>query len=213
MDVTASTLHVIQVGGGTSGDLTALGERLQLTISRFATGQSQPAWSSLADGLNREIDETSGWVLLLRAGESVSRDLTGEISRVVSSEAPSAWAYRVRTIPFYCGGPLERRRRSDGEIRLFHPRRARFLPKGEEKVLQSRGTVIRLDSPLIRDLYDSVAEHRNHLERIGTRKRLPTRFVDFLSRLAKTPWGLNRRAVRFHWMEAGWDRESATREP
>lgn len=201
-------LHVICAGEVDPANLSALADLLELSSETVESDTEKPFdWSALADEINRQIDEVSGWILLVRPEEVVSASLAAEIADVVS-KTPSAWAYRVRTVAHYCGGPLFRPgRKEEGEIRLLHSRRCRFLPRGEKKILQSRGTVIRLRAHLIRNLFDTPRAHRDELEGKGTRRTVFGKLASFLSGIRRDATRLTSRSIRYHWIEAGWERE------
>lgn len=206
--VSAPRLHVISVGNLGRAAIDALRDHFALSLVEIDRGSSQELfrWSDFADPINREIDEASGWVLLLREGEVVTPSLAVEIERI-AVDKPVAWAFRLESLLHYCGRPLYRRQRKEGgEIRLFHGRKCRFLPRGSTKVLQSRGTVVRIAVPLERDLHDSRESHLRALEAEGVPHSPLRRFLVFLSRLWRDRWRLTGPSVRFHWREAGWDR-------
>ncbi len=201
-----SSLHVIFVGSPDPGAVAALRQRADVTLASVDAPAGAFSWESVATPVNEAIDEVAGWILLLREGERVPEPLAEEIVRL-AADKPVAWAFRIPVSLTYDGGPLYRGvGRSGGEIRLFHSRRCRFLPKGSGKELQSRGTVIRIAAPLERALFSTSAEHVAALQAVGVPHSLPRRASIFLAQIWRDRRQLTLRTLRYHWIEAGWDR-------
>lgn len=204
-------LDVICVGRIEPGAVEAL-DAFSLTTAEIELRDGDFDWADYAESVNRAIDDATGWVLLVREGERVPSPLAAEISRL-AVEKPVAWAFRIPVRMLYAGGPLHRGApRSGGEIRLFHGRRCRFLPKGEIRELQSRGTVIRISRPIERELHSSV---HAHLAAVSA-ERVPHSFTRRVLLFLKRSWDdrtrLTVRSLRYHWIEAGWDRVSISGE-
>lgn len=204
-------LDIICIGRIDTGAIEAL-DGFSLSTSEIEPREGAFAWADCAEPVNRAIDDAGGWVLLLREGERVTPSLAAEIGRL-AVDKPVAWAFRIPLRLVYAGGPLYRRTpRSGGEIRLFHCRRCRFLPKGGTRELQSRGTVIRISHPIERKLHSSVEAH---LAAVSA-ERVPHSFTRRALLFLKRSWGdrtrLTIRSLRYHWIEAGWDRGSISDE-
>ncbi|MBW3671205.1 MAG: hypothetical protein KY432_05975 [Acidobacteria bacterium] len=205
-DPSPPRLDIISIGPIDPSSIEALHQHRSVSITEIEPRETPFSWADLADAINREIDEAPGWVLLLRQGEVVSSSLAAEIARLAIGE-PVAWAFRIPVSLRYAGGPLyQRRSRSGGEIRLFHGRRCRFLPKGDRRELQSRGTVIRITQPIEREIYASADAHRDAVKGEGVPHSLPRRFLIFVAGIWSDRGQLTRRTFRYRWIEAGWDR-------
>lgn len=206
-DIPRPRLDLISIGPIEPEAIEPLHERFTVASSELeSTAPDAFRWSDHASLINSAIDEAPGWVLLLRAGDRVTASLAVELGRH-ATDKPVAWAFRIPVSLLYEGGPLYRSSPgSGGEIRFFHGRRCRFLRKGETVELQSRGTVIRLERPIERELYRSREDHRTALETNGAPHSLLRTVMVFLSRLWCDRRRLTLRSLRYHWIEAGWDR-------
>lgn len=205
VDVSADhrTLHVISAGRPAEGATVALSPFVEVKMHLLDV-PADTEWSDLGGAINRVLDEVGDWVLLLRAGERVGTELAGEIERKVSP-TPVAWAFRISRVVHYVDGPLYRPdRRIEGEIRLFHPRRCRFKPRGTSLALQTRGTVIRVPHPLVDVLFDSTESHRSACAEQGVARRPAARTAAFLHRVWRDRNRLTLRTFRYHWIESGW---------
>lgn len=151
---------------------------------------------------NRAVDaSTDDWMLILREREEINAALAKEIADAVA--ASKAWGFRIRSIPYYAGAPLQLGT-SDGEVRLFHKRHyLRFANKGEWEELMIQGTVIRLSGALRSVTFDSSDAHRAYLEQHAVRRSSLRRALTFLGYAisAKTA---DRNTLRYLWIEAGW---------
>ena len=199
------SIHVISIGSLDPGSFETLRTLFEVTTTTIDPPEPF-SWESVADQVNRAIDEVPGWVLLVRGGERVSMRLAEEISRL-AMDKPVAWAFRIPVSVEYAGRALYRNAgRPAGDIRLFHSRRCRFLPKGDRRELQTRGTVMRISVALERVLYATEEEHIAVLERSGVPHSLPRRVAIFLASIWSGRRQLTRSTLRYRWIEAGWDR-------
>lgn len=154
--------------------------------------------------LNRAIEAASyPWILVLRGGERISPDLAAEIAHV-AVETPGSWGFRLRSVPYYAGRPLLLGDRSDGEIRLIHRRRCRFVTGKPE--VNVPGTIVRLSQHLRQETFASPAEHRRFLETRSVPHSLLRRMLLF-TRNAVATGSLLRdwNTLRYLWIEAGFD--------
>jgi hypothetical protein len=147
--------------------------------------------------LNRAVDAaTDDWLLIVREREIVDDAIAREITDAI--RAQTAWGFRVRSIPIYAGKPL-RIGLTDGELRLFH--RRHLLRRGE---LGVQGTVVRLNNVLRSISFDTVAAHREYLEKNGVPHSLLRRLLLFAHHAIVTR-AHDANTLRYLWIEAGYD--------
>lgn len=154
--------------------------------------------------LNRAIEAASyPWILVLRGGERISADLAAEIAHV-AVEIPGSWGFRLRSVPYYAGRPLLLGDRSDGEIRLIHRRRCRFVAGKPE--VNVPGTIVRLQEPLRHQTFATPEEHRGFLAAEGVPHSFLRRLLLF-TRNAIVSGALLRSpsTLRYLWIEAAFD--------
>jgi hypothetical protein len=152
---------------------------------------------------NRAVDAAStDWVLIVRERETVDDALAEEILRFASDA--KARGFRIRSIPFYAGKPLQLTRH-DGEVRLFHRRHyARFANKGQWDEIAIQGTVMRLQNVLRSVTFASAEEHRAELARKAKPVSTPRRLLQFLGYLMGVRT-LDASTLRYLWIEAAFD--------
>jgi len=157
--------------------------------------------------LNRAVDAaTDDWILIVREREVVDDAIAKEIAAALSSttSAAKAWGFRIRSTPYYAGQPL-RIGDTGGELRLFH--RRHFLRRDE---LAVQGTVIRLQNGFRSISFESVAAHRESLEKNAVPHSSLRRALLFL-RYAMSAKTLDRNTLHYLWIEAGFDSGGASR--
>lgn len=193
-------LSIVTLGHVHAEDLTALTphftklEQLVLDIA-----PRDPLTKHRAE-LNRAVDAASDdWILIVRERETIDDALAKEIAEAMT--AAKAWGFRVRSTPYYAGKPL-RVGNDDGELRLFH--RRHFLRRDE---LAVQGTVIRLNHELRSITFDSVAHHREYLEKNAVPHSSLRRALLFI-RYAIGARTLDANTLRYLWIEAGFDQAS-----
>jgi len=198
-------LTILSLGPLNSEAVAPLGQAgLAIEVIELDEKPGSPLSESGA-ALNRALEAaTHSWILMLRKGEGVSSELAAEIAHV-AVENPGSWGFRLRTIPFYAGRPLVLGERSEGEIRLIHRKRCRFV-KGKPEV-NVPGTVVRLSEALRQETFSSFEEHRSFLAAHGVPHSLLRRILLF-SRNAIGTGALFRSwtTMRYLWVEAGFDR-------
>ena len=147
--------------------------------------------------MNRAVDAaTDDWLLIIREREVVDDAIAREITDAM--RAQTAWGFRIRSIPMYAGKPL-RIGVTDGELRLFH--RRHLLRRGE---LGVQGTVVRLNNVLRSMSFDTVAAHREYLEKNGVPHSLLRRLLLFAHHVVVTR-AHDANTIRYLWIEAGFD--------
>lgn len=158
--------------------------------------------------INRAVDGASSpWILILRERETVDAALARELSDA-SGEAPAAWGFRVRSVRFYCGEPLRLGRDDGGEIRFLHRRHCRFDPKSEVREMKVEGPVLRLRTPLRVTTFASPEEHRAFLDETAIPHSSLRQVLLFAQRaISSGAWRGHLAALRFLWIEAGYDHE------
>lgn len=144
------------------------------------------------------------WVLLLREGESVSGELADAMARALV-DPPRAWGFRLGLRRLYRGAPLDLGARSHGEIRLFQRRHMRLDLRNRFEEMQIEGAVIRLEGWLERRLWDSAEEHAQAKARAGVPHSTLRRSLVFLRRAFEARAWARPNALRYLWIEAGWD--------
>ena len=151
--------------------------------------------------LNRAVDAASDdWILVVRERETIDDALAKEIAEAMA--AAKARGFRIRSTPIYAGKPLLINAfnvDNAGELRLFH--RRYFLRRGE---LAVQGTVIRLDHDLRSMSFESVAQHREYLEKNAVPHSSLRRALLFI-RYAMSARTLDPNTLRYLWLEAGFD--------
>lgn len=204
---TAATpsLTVLAMGRVEPHDLASLRGRFPVVeqIDLPLPGDAEAA--AHAAVINRAVDAAHApWILILRERESIGEDLAREIGHA-ATENPSAWAFRVRSQPWYSGAPLRLGREDDGEIRLFHRRRARIDPSSP-RGMTLQGTVIRIRSALRRETFSSTREHEAYLRMRGVPHSIPRRtLLFFASWLRARGWRSGRAGTIYLWIESGFD--------
>ncbi len=145
---------------------------------------------------NRAVDAaTADWLLIVREREMIDDALATEIHAAVSDgKAPG---FRIRSIPFYAGKPLELTR-DDGELRLFH--RRNLLRRGE---LAVQGTIVRLSNPFRSITFASTNEHREYLAKNANRRSAIKRVLTFAGYLLGVRT-LDANTLQYLWIEAGF---------
>jgi len=200
----ATTLTILSLGPLNSASVEPLREVASAVEIIELDVPARPHLPDSAAVLNRAMEAASyQWILILRQGERISRELAVEISHV-AVETPGSWGFRLRSIPYYAGRPLLLGDRSDGEIRLVHRRRCRF-DAGKQEV-NVPGTVVRLQEPLRHQTFSSSEEHRKFLANEGVPHSLLRRILLFI-RNALATGALFRSwiTLRYLWIEAGFD--------
>ena len=148
--------------------------------------------------LNRAVDAASDdWILIVRERETIDDALAKEIADAMT--AAKARGFRIRSTPIYAGKPLLIGVDKAGELRLFH--RRYFLRRGE---LAVQGTVIRLEHDLRSMSFESVAQHREYLEKNSVPHSSLRRALLFI-RYAMSARTLDANTLRYLWLEAGFD--------
>jgi hypothetical protein len=155
--------------------------------------------------INLAVDSAAGdWILLLRPGETVTPALAQEIALHIV-ERRTSWACRIRVRHLYAGRPLPLERDREGEVRLYHRRHARFRWREREEIVL-QGPVLRLTSPLVAILYESVDDHRASLAAGGMPRSCARRVGVFLALVKLHPAAiLSASASVFLWNEAAFD--------
>jgi len=152
--------------------------------------------------LNRAVDAASDdWLLVVREREIVDDAIAREITEAM--RAQKAWGFRIRSVPMYAGKPL-RIGESEGELRLFH--RRHLLRRGE---LGVQGTVVRLNNVLRSMSFDTVAAHREYLEKNGVPHSLLRRLLLFAHHVVVTG-ARDANTLWYLWIEAGYDHGATT---
>ena len=147
--------------------------------------------------LNRAIDAAStDWLLIVREREVVDDALAQEIAEAM--RAAKAWGFRIQSVPYYAGKPLQIGR-TEGELRLLH--RRHVLRRGD---LAVQGTVVRLGNAFRSVTFATAEEHRAHLAERAKARSAIGRALMFLRYLAGTGT-LDRNTLRYLWMEAAFD--------
>ena len=174
-------------------------EQIELSLPRDADLLASKA------ALNQAVDAArSDWLLILRARERITVELAGEIIASIGP-SPRAWAYRIRSLPWYCGEELRLGEAGEGEIRLFHRRHGRFDTRAEAEVMKVQGTVIRLGQPLQSVTFSSTSEHEAYLQDRGRPRPLLSRLFVFLQWSVRLGAMWKGAATRSYlWREAGW---------
>lgn len=202
--MSAPALTILSLGPPGSDDIAALGQAgFAIEVIELEERRGSPLSESSA-ALNRAFEAaTHSWILILRKGERVSSDLAAEIAHV-AVENPGSWGFRLRTVPFYSGRPLLLGKHSEGEIRLVHGKRCRFV-KGKPEV-NVPGTVVRLSGALRQQTFSSPKEHSRFLAAHGVPHSLLRRILLF-SRNAIVTGAVFRSwtTLRYLWVEAGFD--------
>jgi hypothetical protein len=190
-------LGVITLGHVHAEELTALTPHLQHLEQLVLDVPFDDPLSKHRAELNRAVDAASDdWLLIVREREIVDEAIAREITEAVRAQI--AWGFRVRSVPMYAGKPL-RIGVNDGELRLFH--RRHLLRRGE---LGVQGTVVRLNNVLRSMSFDSVAAHREYLEKNGVPHSLLRRLLLFAHHVVVTR-ARDANTLRYLWIEAGYD--------
>lgn len=136
----------------------------------------------------------------MRERETIDDALAKEIAEAMT--AAKARGFRIRSTPIYAGKPLLINAFNvdkAGELRLFH--RRYFLRRGE---LAVQGTVIRLENELRSMSFESVAQHREYLEKNSVPHSSLRRALLFI-RYAMSARTFDANTLRYLWLEAGFD--------
>lgn len=153
--------------------------------------------------LNRAIDAASAdWILVVREREVIDDALAKEIAHVMNDV--NARGFRIRSIPFYAGKPLQLTRH-DGEVRLFHRRHyMRYANKGEWDEIMIQGSVVRLGSTLRSVTFATAAEHREYLAK-NAKARSPIAHALMFAGYLLGVRTLDANTLQYLWIEAGYD--------
>ncbi len=190
-------LGVITLGHVHAEELAALTPHLQHLEQLVLDIPFDDPLSKHRAELNRAVDAASDdWLLVVREREIVDDAIAREITDAM--RAQQAWGFRIRSVPMYAGKPL-RIGVNEGELRLFH--RRHLLRRGE---LGVQGTVVRLNSVLRSMSFDSVAAHREYLEKNGVPHSLLRRLLLFAHHVVVTR-AHDANTLRYLWIEAGYD--------
>jgi hypothetical protein len=190
-------LGVITLGHVHAEELTALTPHLQHLEQLVLDVPFDDPLSKHRAELNRAVDAASDdWLLIVREREIVDDAIAREITDAMRAQV--AWGFRIRSVPMYAGKPL-RVGVNDGELRLFH--RRHLLRRGE---LGVQGTVVRLNNVLRSMSFESVAAHREYLEKSGVPHSLPRRLLLFVHHVVVTR-ARDANLLRYLWIEAGYD--------
>jgi hypothetical protein len=148
--------------------------------------------------LNRAIDAASGdWILIVRERETVDDALAREIA--AATTAGKARGFRIRSIPYYAGKPLQIG--ASSELRLLH--RRYYLRFAKE--MQVQGTVVRLEEPLRSQSFASAEEHRAYLEKNAVPHSWLRRALLFAHDAVVTR-ARDANTLRYLWIESGFDK-------
>jgi hypothetical protein len=193
-------LGVITLGHVHAEELAALTPHLQHLEQLVLDVPFDDPLSKHRAELNRAVDAASDdWLLIVRERELVDDAIAREITDAI--RAQNAWGFRIRSVPMYAGRPL-RIGANDGELRLFH--RRHLLRRGE---LGVQGTVVRLNNVLRSMSFDSVAAHREFLEKNGVPHSLVRRLLLFAHHAIVTR-ARDANTLQYLWIEAGYDHGS-----
>jgi hypothetical protein len=199
----APGLSVLAVGEVSAGQFAALLERFQVELIDLQLAPSV-AIGSVKGAVNRAIDASAHpWILILRQLETVDRDLAAEIGQA-AGEKPLAWGYRLRRRLLYGGKTLLLD--DDGEVRLFHRRHCRFDPRSESEEMKVEGPVIRMRNRLRVDLYGSPEEHRAYLAAHAVPHSTVRQALLFVHAAIFQRALRSMAAIRYYWIEAGYDK-------
>jgi hypothetical protein len=195
-------LGVITLGHVHAEELTALTPHLQHLEQLVLDIPFDDPLAKHRAELNRAVDAASDdWLLVVREREIVDDAIAREITEAM--QAQKAWGFRIRSVPMYAGKPL-RIGVTDGELRLFH--RRHLLRRGE---LGVQGTVVRLNNVLRSMSFDTVAAHREYLEKNGVPHSLLRRLLLFAHHVVVTR-ARDANTLRYLWIEAGYDHGETT---
>ena len=153
---------------------------------------------------NRAVDAAgTDWILVVRERETIDDALAKEILQVATDG--KARGFRIRSIPFYCGKPLNVTRDKGGEVRLFHRRNyMRFANKGQWEEITVQGSVVRLANAFRSVTFATADDHRAHLAERAAPHSMLRRALLFAS-YAITTRARDANALRYLWIEAGFD--------
>jgi hypothetical protein len=179
-------LGVITLGHVHAEELAALTPHLQHLEQLVLDVPFDDPLSKHRAELNRAVDAASDdWLLVVREREIVDDAIAREITDAM--RAQQAWGFRIRSVPMYAGKPL----------RIG----VNLLRRGE---LGVQGTVVRLNNVLRSMSFDSVAAHREYLEKKGVPHSLLRRLLLFAHHAVVTR-AHDANTLRYLWIEAGYD--------
>ncbi|MBI2152479.1 MAG: glycosyltransferase family 2 protein [Candidatus Rokubacteria bacterium] len=126
-------------------------------------------WPGFAIQKNFALEQAAGeWVLSLDADEQVTPELKGEIRKVISGDGP-ADGYAIPRKNFFWGAWVRHGRLyPDCQRRLFRRGRGRFVERAVHESAEIRGTVGRLEAPLLHYSYRSLEEFIHRSNRYST---------------------------------------------
>ncbi len=116
-------------------------------------------WPGFAGQKNFALEQAAGdWVLSLDADEQVPAELRREIEAVLARGGP-ADGYQIARKNFFWGAWVRHGRLyPDYQRRLFRRGRGRFVERAVHESVEIRGSVGRLESPLLHHSYRSLEE-------------------------------------------------------
>jgi hypothetical protein len=198
-------LTLLTLGPCEASHWRPLEERFRLERIEQPDADAHAAPEAHAPRINEAIDRAAAWLLILKDGERVSRELANELARL-AIDPPAVSACRIVVSETWSGRRLWRRdRREGGEIRLLHARRGRFVKKEGLWTMRIRGTVVRAGGELTRVVWSSEEDHRGHLETAGVPRSAVRRMLVFAVGLWRWRRRLTTTAMRALWIDAGWD--------
>jgi glycosyltransferase involved in cell wall biosynthesis len=148
-----------------SGSTDATREIAQSHGARFVT---EP-WSGFATQKNFAISLcTSDWILSLDADESVSPELAASIQEALAAPS-SQTAYALRRRNLFLGRWIRHGGYyPDAKLRLFARGQATFRETPVHETVAFAGTVQALDGDLLHDVYPTLANYLDHMQRYST---------------------------------------------
>ncbi len=126
-------------------------------------------WPGFADQKNFALEQAVGkWVLSLDADEQVTPELRREIEAVVARGGPTDGYAIPRKNIFWGAWIRHGRLYPDYQLRLFKRGSGRFVERAVHESVEVRGTVGRLQSPLLHQSYRSLEEFLGRSNRYST---------------------------------------------
>ncbi|HEX2061421.1 MAG TPA: hypothetical protein VHK90_11825 [Thermoanaerobaculia bacterium] len=196
-------LSIITLGHVHTEDLEPLTRHFEHLEQLVLDIPPRDALSKHRAEFNRAVDAAgTDWMLIVRERETLDDALAKEILDVAT--AGKARGFRIRSIPVYCGKPLNLTR-DGGEVRLFHRRNyMRFANKGQWDEITVQGSVVRLANAFRSVTFASAAEHRAHLAQRAAPHSAIRRALLFVSYALSTR-ARDANTLRYLWIEAGFD--------
>jgi len=128
------------------------------------------SWPGYGPQKNYGVSMTrENWILNLDADEVATPELAAEIGAELA--APRFDAYRLLVPTYFLGKPLRHYGRAGvdpGHIRLFRKDRARFSERAVHEVVEVRGTVGELRSPLLHYSYPTLGSYWKKIHRYAS---------------------------------------------